>query len=1000
MEFKSSGDDDAGARLRRRGVERCGAAIEIVCDGRRLAAIEGESIAATLTAHGIRKYSRAREGDPRGLFCGMGVCFDCRVTVDGRAGQRACLTSVHAGMQIDTEARVPSRPTDARPPAPDRELRCSVLVIGAGPAGLAAAEAIAQRGIDAVILDERPYPGGQYYKPLAPSHRFTEGRPVDRQFGDGLDLVRRVTDLGVPIHSKTLVWDVQPEADDAITVRALDESGSVEWTVQKLIIATGAFERAWPVPGWTLPGVITTGAAQTLARSNQLAPGQRILFAGNGPLNLQVAADLAGAGVTVVGVAEAAARPGPAHAADTLTMLRTRPDLVRQGLGYLATLKARGAPIRYRHVLVAVEGMDKAERAVIARTDDDGHPIPGSEMRFDVDAVCLGYGFSPASEIGRLAGCEHVIDRRFGHVLIADRDGDGRTSNPNIFVAGDAGGPWGAHAALAQGTLAGRSAANDILRAKGTVVASTGDDAVALRLTRERAFQHALWRVFATPRRLPASIDEMTVVCRCENVAYGTVQRAITEGAADVPAVKRQTRCGMGRCQGRYCASIVAALLADTAATTVSADTFSRVQTPVRPVGLNAIAVPQETAPNPGPGGLVSVPRPNVAFPDAPLGQADVVVVGAGGVGLFTARELVRAGRSVIVVERRVPLAEASGANAGNLHVQLQAFGFPDLGSETARRAALTLPMQVASARLWKQFAADTDIDIEVELEGGLAVADDAESLRHLEEKVAIERAAGLTMDLITGDEARQRLPYLSDTIIAASYSPDEGKINPMRAAHAVLRNVIAAGVRIDTGTSVHGIEPSGNGFIVRTDRGFYRAGTVVNAAGAWCGMIAAMVGDSMPVRQNPIQMIVTEPTPAKIPYHLAHARQRLTVKQAAAGNLVIGGGWRASEVENPALARPTRAGLGGNLAVTLRILPGFGDLQMIRSWTGTAFTTQPIISQSPSTPGVFHVVTQNAMTLAPILGRTAANLILGNKAEYDLAPFVLAPAKAPTLSA
>lgn len=994
MNLESHAHDEAELRLRRPGVERSGATIDVFCDGERLSAIEGESIAATLTAHGVRKFCQSREGDDRGMFCGMGVCFDCRVAVDGRAGQRACLTTVQQGMMIETHPDVSSQPSHPQWAAADREARCSVLIIGAGPAGLAAAEAVAQREIDVVVLDERPYPGGQYYKPLAPSHRFSEDRPSDRQFRDGLELVNRVEKLGARIHSETLVWDVEVLTGGEIVVRALDAQGSINWTAQKLIVATGAFERAWPVPGWTLPGVITTGAAQTLSRSYQIAPGQRVLFAGNGPLNLQVAADLAAAGVNVVAVAEAASRPGLVHFSDALTMLKARPDLVRQGLGYLAKLKAQGAPVRYRHVLVRVEGADKAERAIIAKVDDRGQLVAGSEVAFDVDVVCLGYGFAPSSEIGRLAGCKHVVDRRSGNTLVADRQADTRTSNPNIFVAGDAGGPWGAHAAIVQGTLAGLTVASD-LRRPASAPADT--DALNRRLEQEHRFQRALWRVFAAPAHLSPSIDDQTVICRCENVAYGEVKRAIADGAADIPTVKRKTRCSMGRCQGRYCASIVATLLEENAKTTLTASTFSRMQTPVRPVGMHAIALPQETAPNPGPGGLVSVPDLDAALPDTQLGEADVVVVGGGGVGLFTARELARAGRSVIVVERRAPFSEASGANAGSLHVQFQAFGFPDLGSETARRAALTLPMQVDSAHLWTQFAQETNTDIEAELEGGLTVADDEASLRHLEEKVAIERAAGLRIDLISGDDARKRLPYLSERIIAASYSPDEGKINPMRAAYAVLQNVLASGVRIDTETSVCGIEPSGNGFIVRTDRGFYKAGNVVNAAGAWCGTIAAMVGDQMPVRQNPIQMIVSEPTSAKVSYHLAHARQRLTLKQAAAGNLVIGGGWRAFKRDGQALARPTREGLGGNLAVTLAILPGFGDLQMIRSWTGMAFTTQPIISQSPVTPGVFHVVTQNAMTLSPILGRTAANMILGRKAEYDLAPFTLSPSQVRT---
>src|SRR5690606_1322314 len=130
----------------------------------------------------------------------------------------------------------------------------------------------------------------------------------------------------------------------------------------------------------------------------------------------------------------------------------------------------------------------------------------------------------------------------------------------------------------------------------------------------------------------------------------------------------------------------------------------------------------------------------------------------------------------------------------------------------------------------------DTGVDIEVEIDGGLTVADDEISLEHLKNKVAIERAAGLRMDLISGDEARKLLPYLSSKVIAASYSPDEGKINPMKAAPAVLNAAQSAGVTIMSGTTVWRIETNSNGFVVRTDKGIYRPRKIVNAAGAWSG--------------------------------------------------------------------------------------------------------------------------------------------------------------------
>jgi glycine/D-amino acid oxidase-like deaminating enzyme len=917
----------------------------------------------------------------------MGVCFECRVTIDGRPGQRACLTTVAPGMTVETRGSALARGDPCNLDRADAQEACSLLIVGAGPAGLCAAEAAAREGLDVVVLDERPSPGGQYFKPLASSHRFAGGRRPDAQYRGGEDLLKRVQALGVRILSRTLVWDAEPAESGHVIVRSLVDERVVIWTARRLVIATGAFERAWPVPGWTLPGVMATGAAQTLSRAYQVAPGSRVLVAGNGPLNLQVAADLAAAGVHVVAVAEAAAPGGRAGAGDILAMLRTRPDLVWNGARYLAQLARRGVPVLRGHVLTRVDGTASAERATLARIGADGEQLPGTEMSFDIDAVCLGYGLSPSSELSRLLGCRQVVDAAGGNVLVPERDADGRTSVSGVFVAGDAAGPLGAHCAMAQGALAGIAAAAD-LRDDLSIRVRGAPHRRALR--REKKFQRALWRVFSTPLPVPPMPAPDVLLCRCESVPVAAVRAAIAGGAADIPAIKRATRCGMGRCQGRYCTPLLASLLGAASAEPISPTIFMRGQAPVRPVPMSSIALRQETAPNPGPGEAVDGGAPPETLPDVELGHPDVLVIGAGGVGLFTAMALAEAGREVVVLDKRTPYSEASGANAGSLHVQFQSFGFPDLSGEVARRAASTLRMQVEATYLWKAFSEAQGADIEVEIEGGLTVADDDASLDHLRKKVEIERAAGLDMTLISGEEARAMLPLLSSKVMAASFSPDEGKINPMRAATAVLQAVRAAGVRIEPHTTVWRIEASGNSFAVMTDRGIYRPGKIVNAAGAWSGAIAQLVGDSLPIRQNPIQMLVSEATGERIPYHLAHARRRITLKQAVAGNLVIGGGWRARI--NPVLgaARPTREALGANIAVTLELLPGFSGLQIIRSWTGMAFTTPPTISPSPSTSNLFHVATQNAMTLAPVLGRAAAALVLGQAPEHDMRPFAL----------
>ncbi len=976
-----------GLRLRRAGLEPRGAPVEIFVDGRPTPALEGETVAAALTAAGQLALRDHAAGGERGLYCGMGVCFDCRVSIDGRSGERACLALVRPGLRILTGAQADARNAPPRPEPAMHEERVQVLVIGAGPAGLAAAEIAAECGLSVLVLDERPAPGGQYFKPVASSHRVDGGVPgarqPDRQFDQGAKLVERVRALGVRIVSNCTVWDAEAGAEGGAVVRSLQDGAPLQVEADALVVATGAYERSWPVPGWTLPGVMTTGAAQTLARSYQVAPGRRVLVAGNGPLNLQVAADLARNGVKVVAVAEAACAPWRASPADLIRLARARIDLLRDGLAYIRTLRAHGVPIHFRHVLARVEGAARAERAVLVRIGEDGAPIPGSESTHEIDAVCTGYGFAPSAELTRLLGCRHEPDAR--NALAPVRDADCRTTLARIYVAGDAGGPRGAHAALAQGRIAGLAAVRDmgIVREEHAVQKQAAHAALA----RETAFQRSLWSVFAAPDCAHRLADDRTLVCRCESVTFGSVRAEIARGAANLGEIKRSTRCGMGHCQGRYCSLTVASLLAAAGAAIPQEKTYFRVQAPLRPVPMDAIARTQ-----PDISAFAALEEPAAIAPadrGEIVAEVDTLVIGGGIVGLCTARELARAGQDVAVLERNAPHAEASGTNAGSLHVQFQTFGFQDLGDAAAVRAPVsTLALQRDSVHLWDEFANETDADIEVAIDGGLTVADDAASLAHLRRKVALERGAGLQIEMLTGEEARSLAPYLSNEVVAASLSRDEGKINPMKAAPAVLAAALAAGARVHSHTRMVSISGANGNFEVRTDRGVFKARRIVNAAGAWAGAVAALAGDSLPVRPNPIQMLVSEPMPPVIPYHLAHATRRLTLKQAASGNLIIGGGWRAHYDAGSRSLRPSLQGISGNLAVVLRMLPGLGSLHVIRSWTGTAFVTQPAIGESARVPGLFHAVAQNGMTLGPAIGRLCADLVLGRTPRRDPKPY------------
>jgi D-hydroxyproline dehydrogenase subunit alpha len=554
----------------------------ITFDGQAIAGLKGETIAAALAGAGIRGFRHTRTGAMRGVFCGMGVCQDCLVTVDGLPNQRACMTELRDGAEVLSQVALPALDR-AGPPAdsgPRQPQRCDVLVIGGGPAGLNAAIAAREAGADVVLLDERSALGGQYFKQLSKAHRFRGDGAEDSQFRAGAALIAAARASGARIVTGAGVWGAFGVDEIAVEI----SGRSRIFAPKRIVLATGAYERAVPFPGWTLPGVMTTGAGQTLARSWRVAPGQRVLVAGNGPLNLQLANELLRAGVTVVALAEAAPAPGLGMAGALLEMARTAPDLVARGAADLLRLKRAGVPVLHGHVVVRAEGEGAVSRVTLGRLGPDGRALPGDGPAFDVDALCVGYGFHPSGELARALGCTQRWDEA-SRMLVTIRDTDCRTSIPEVFVAGDGGGLGGARVAQAQGRLAGWAAAAGCGFAPDPRAVAGQRDALA----RHQRFQAALWTVYRAPDLSWHLADDATILCRCEEVPKGAVAAA-ADAEGDSGAAKRATRCGMGRCQGRYCAPILAGAAASAAGLPLDEAFHFAPRAPAKPVALSAIA--------------------------------------------------------------------------------------------------------------------------------------------------------------------------------------------------------------------------------------------------------------------------------------------------------------------------------------------------------------------------------------------------------------------------
>lgn len=551
------------------------APLQFTFDDRTIVARPGQSVAAALIEAGIREYRETKSGQWRGVFCGMGVCQECLVEIDGRPNQRACMAKVAPGIAVRRQLALPdlraSAPA-ADTPSPRRETP-DVLVIGGGAGGLTAAIAAARAGARTLLLDERRVPGGQYFKQTAPD---LEMPPLDGQQREGTDLVGAAEAAGVEILHGTEVWG----AFQGPVFYAERDGGALIVEPKATIVATGAYERPLMVPGWHLPGVMTVGAAQTLWRSYRTLPGRRVAVFGSGPLNYQVALELLDGGADVRIVAEAAAPPWSKPAAFA-AMIAADPKLALRGAAMLSRLAAKGSAPRYRTLLDRIEPWPDGLRAY-ARADGGGIDA------LDVDAVCMNYGFQPQNEILRLLGAAMTYDTGMDQ-LRPVRSEIMETSVSGLFAIGDCCGLGGAPAAQVEGHIAGAAAA--VASGASTAVPDT---ASTRRLSRHRRFQTMLWRLYDAAARPLADAPAGTLVCRCEEVTRADVDAALGKNVAEIGSVKRTTRLGMGRCQGRYCGPALARYLAGRTDRPMEDLSFFAPRTPIKPVPIRAILAAHE----------------------------------------------------------------------------------------------------------------------------------------------------------------------------------------------------------------------------------------------------------------------------------------------------------------------------------------------------------------------------------------------------------------------
>lgn len=441
----------------------------------------------------------------------------------------------------------------------------AVVVVGAGPAGIRAAQTLAAHGLRPCLVDEALQGGGQVYRRAPGNFQ----RPANQLYGfearkagavhQALDALRAQIDY----RPDTLVWNAE---DGHLHTLSQQRVGTIQY--DHLLIATGATDRILPVPGWTLPGVYSLGAAQIALKAQGCAIGERVVFAGSGPLLYLVAYQYAKAGARVLAVLDSS--PFGAQVA-ALPRLLLQPSTLAKGLYYRAWLTAHGIAVHQGATQVEVAGEQKVEAVTWQRA--------GSQYSLACDGLAFAHALRSETQLADLLGCQFTWSP-LNRAWLPSRDRAGRSSVPSVYLAGDGAGIMGADAA----EMAGERAALALLEDMGITIDSERGPQLERQLARIQGFRVGLEAAFPFPEHWASLAPDDLMLCRCEEISVGEIRQVVAQGHTDINRVKAHCRVGMGRCQGRMCGSAAVEIIAQAAACSPQQVGRLRAQAPIKPL--------------------------------------------------------------------------------------------------------------------------------------------------------------------------------------------------------------------------------------------------------------------------------------------------------------------------------------------------------------------------------------------------------------------------------
>ena len=436
-----------------------------------------------------------------------------------------------------------------------------IVIVGAGPAGISAARTLLNHGVKPCLVDESLRGGGQIYRRQPANFQRSAKQLYGFEAGKATAVHRTLDELAplIDYRPETLVWNAE---DGRLDMLNNGHADSVEYA--RIIVATGATDRILPVPGWTLPGVYSLGAAQIALKYQGCAIGERVAFCGSGPLLYLVAYQYAKAGAKVVAVLDSAPFSAQCRA---LPALLGQPVTLAKGIYYRAWLTAHGVPVYQGATLQQVDGEQRVRG------------IRWGKRLLECDAVAFAHALRSETQLADLLGCEFAWNP-LNRAWLPQRDSAGRSSVSGVYLAGDGAGIMGADAAQ----MAGERAALAVLEDSGIAIDPLRPAMLEQQLAGIQSFRHGLETAFPFPEQWAAQAPDELILCRCEEVSVGDVRAVVDDGHWEINRVKAHCRVGMGRCQGRMCGLAAAEIVAERSGRAIEHVGRLRGQAPIKPL--------------------------------------------------------------------------------------------------------------------------------------------------------------------------------------------------------------------------------------------------------------------------------------------------------------------------------------------------------------------------------------------------------------------------------